>query len=155
SQAIFSDPSSATGTTYQLTFAYSTAWANIQGRGFGGFNSYQQYDARTGTYEQFGFAPGFPGTGPVALDRPSCDQPRSQPIRYTSENITSITLDGTTNNQRYFVYPARVTTQEYQVSWSPSSGSSPGALNKTTSTIYAYDTYGNATGVVTTVSDSD
>jgi RHS repeat-associated protein len=154
-QTTFSDPSSATGATYQKTFTYYTAWMNLQGRGFGGFNYYQQYDSRSGTYEQFGSDLGFPTGGMFAWDQPSFDQAANQPIRYTFANVVSTTLDSTPYNQRYFVYFNHVTTWEYQVSWNSISGSSSGPLIKTTSTSYSYDNYGNPMTVTQTITDKD
>ncbi len=153
-QATYSDPSSSGG-TYQETFTYNTGWMNLQGRGFDGFNYRQSHDSRTGTYEQFGTALGFPASGMFAFDQPSFDQAANQPIRFTFANVAATTLDSATYNQRYFVFLNNITSLEYQVSWNASSGSSPGPLITTTSTDYMYDNWGNALTVARTVTDND
>jgi RHS repeat-associated protein len=154
-QVTYSDPSSASGGTYQQTFNYVNGWMSLQGRGFTGFNYYSRYDSRTGTYERFGIDLSFPGVGRFAFDLPSFDQAANQPMRYTYANTVFTTLDGTADNQRYFVYFNNVTSQDYQVSWNPTSGSSPGPLITTTSTNYTFDNWGNATTVAKTVTDND
>lgn len=154
-QATFSDPSSASAATYQQTFWYYDAWENLQGRGFSGFKQVASHDLRNGLWNTIGYDGAFPADSQFAFDSTGFDQAGNQVVQYTFANDVTNTLDGTANNQRYFNYSNNITTQQYQVSWSPTSGSSAGPLISTTATAYAYDNYDNPTSITTTVTDND
>lgn len=53
-QAVFSDPSSASGATYYQNHYYSGLWLNLQGRGFAPFGAVQTYDSRTSCHYTMG-----------------------------------------------------------------------------------------------------
>jgi RHS repeat-associated protein len=150
----FSDPSNA-GATYYQTYSYADGWVSLQGRGFTAFQRVQRYDSRSALYETLGYDYLFPYIRNPVFDSLTFDQASNQPIRFSyASNEQAITLDGTPNNQRYFVYN-NTATQKYQVSWSPSAGSTPGPVIETDTTNYTYDNYGNALAVTTTVTDKD
>jgi RHS repeat-associated protein len=147
SEAVFSDPSSAPGVTYNQQFYYYGAWTNLQGRGFQGLNLTRTYDSRNGLYEYQYYENFFPYNamkyGDYVLDGSF----------YSSEssgNTTYATLSSVTNQQRYFPYLNPVTTTRYEVG-----GAENSDLITTTSTSYTYDNYGNATTIATTVTDND
>ena len=149
-QVTFSDPSSPTNGTYQQSFWYYDAWMNLQGRGFSGFNQVGRYDSRTALWDTTSYIGAFPASGVFAFDVKSYDQAGNQVVRYTFANVVNPALDSTAYNQRYFVYFNATTDQIYEVG-----GSKNGQLIKTVKTTYAYDNYGNATTIATTVTDKD
>jgi RHS repeat-associated protein len=154
SSASFSDPTKVPApsqlTTYQLSYSYTGAWANVQGRGFGNFISYRVFDSRSKTYETSCWENQFPFTGMPSCEQSSFDASGNSLIRAAFENHALTTLDGTANNQRYFPHYDWVTDQEYQVS-----GNSPGPLIATRKTSYVFDNFGNPTTVTHTVTDND
>jgi RHS repeat-associated protein len=149
-QATFSDPSTTSG-SYHHSYAYFWGWMNLQGRGFSGFDGgMTDTDSRTGvnTYPTYGVA--FPYTG--MLNEVWTSQPNTGSV-FTSKltnTFAEITLDSTSNNQRYFPYVQNSTTLKYELG-----GTENGDLITTTSTNYTYDNYGNATTIATTVTDND
>lgn len=148
----FSDPSNA-GRTYYQSYSYADGWRSLAGRGFSAFQSIQKYDSRNALWETFGYDYYFPYAGNPVADEVTFDQGRTQPIRYSfASNEQALTLDGNANNQRYFVFND-MTTQLYQVSWSPSAGSTAGPLIETDTTNFTYDNYGNATSTSVTHTD--
>jgi RHS repeat-associated protein len=159
-QASFSDPSSATGGTYQQTNFYSGAWMNLQGRGFAGFEAHQVQDSRNNVYETFDYNLAFPYTGMLLLDYTTEDNLSSEYLgevvntlscTILSESATCTPPNGPTS-QRYFTYASNSTT----FSMEPSAvGSWAQRLVMTASTNYTYDDYGNALTVATTVTDNN
>jgi hypothetical protein len=69
-QATFTDPSSASGGTYQQMFWYAGASVNLQGRGFAGFGAQQRYDSRNGVWETWNRDRAFPYTGMLTMTSP-------------------------------------------------------------------------------------
>lgn len=148
-QVSYSDPSSTTNGTYNQTFSYVSAWMNLQGRGFEGFETVYRQDSRNGLWDKFGYDVVFPYTGLLDYDLTSKDQAGAQQVRFSYNNRTSTQLDGTPNNQRTFVYFNNSTTQTNEVG-----GTKDGQLIKTVSTHYTFDTYGNPITVASTVTDN-
>jgi RHS repeat-associated protein len=149
----FSDPSNPPGGTYSQTVDYYGPWMNLQGRGFAGFESQAIVDSRTPTLRDVPYYQlKFPYTGMLishTLWNEIASNQYTQ-VHELSTTITSITLDNTTNNQRYFPYNSNITTQIYELG-----GAENSDLITTASTNYTYDNYGNATTVATTVTDND
>ncbi len=145
--ATFTDPSTTTGTYYQA-FLYTGAWTDLTGRGFSNFLTWQQFDSRNGLWTRLCLSNKFPWTGLHECEELSQDQAQNQLLVLTgTSNETSTTLDATANNQRYFPYIGTTTTLKYELN--------SNSLTSTTVTNYAYDNYGNATNVSTTVTDND
>lgn len=145
--ARFSDPSNLPSGTYTKQYYYYGAWTNLQGRGFSGFNSYSVVDSRTTLFEHPYFQRAFPYTGMLYEDVWSNGAVYP---RISQAAPAAKTLDGTANNQRYFPYFSSVRTNVVEVG-----GSENGVQVSTTLSTYAYDNYGNATTVATTVTDTD
>jgi RHS repeat-associated protein len=150
SQADFTDPSSATGATYNQTFAYFAAWVNLQGRGFEGFGTVRTLDSRNGLYDYKYYERGFPYTGMLYEEILSTGSFFPKQSIGTPLALAGITLDGTPNNQRYFPRFSNVAITRRELN-----GPENGDLIDTTSTNYTYDNYGNATSTATTVTDND
>lgn len=144
-QTTFSDPSNRPNGTYQQTDTYYGAWVNLQGRGFAGFEQVESHDSRSGLWDTLSFDRKFPYTGLLDADNLTQDQARKTEVRYAYNNRTYTVLDGTQNNERYFVYFNNKTVQNYDASGNPL---------KTVSTNFAFDNYGNATQVATTTTDN-
>lgn len=155
SNVVFSDPTNPPSGTYSQSYNYVGAWVNLQGRGFSNFISVDMHDSRNNVWRHDCWENKFPFSGSHACTRLSFDQAGNQLIRYSFGNHALITLDGTANNERYFIYYNTWTDRTYQVSWTAGSGSSAGAIMQTDITNYAYDNYGNATSITTTKTDND
>ena len=153
--AVFSDPASPPSGTYSQSYHYIGSWTNLQGRGFSNFIGVQRLDSRNNVWRQDCYENKFPFSGMRACTRFSLDQAGSQLISYDYGNHALITLDGTANNERYFIYQNQQTALAYQVSWTPGSGSSTGPLVETDTATYQYDNYGNVTSLATTKTDND
>lgn len=145
SKVIYSDPTNPPNGTYSKSYSYIGAWANVQGRGFSNFINVEMQDSRNGVWQLDCYENKFPFSGTHVCTRLSLDQAGNQLIRYRFGNHALITLDGTANNERYFIYQNQWTDQIYQVSWFPSGGSSTGAMLESDATTFVYDNYGNAT----------
>jgi len=145
-EVVFSDPSVPSG-SYTKSFLYAGAWTNLQGRGFQSFLSRATIDSRTSLYEYQYYERAFPYTGMMYEDvwgngsvYPSI----------TESAPAVITLDSTTNNQRYFPYFSSTTHNEVEVG-----GAENGDASRQTITSYVFDNYGNATNITTSVLDQD
>ena len=153
SEAVFSDPSSS-GATYNQTFSYYTAWTNLQGRGFSGFNDLGIIDSRTPTLMYVPvYGQDFPYTG--MLDGYEVLQKGSNGefsvfVEQDSYTLATTTLNSTHNEGRVFPYASNITKQTSEVG-----GAENGDLITTASTNYTIDNYGNATQIATTVTDND
>jgi YD repeat-containing protein len=148
SEVIYSDPSSATGGTYNQTFWYMGAWTNLQGRGWEAFFATQTYDSRTGLYDFQYFERSFPYTGMKFQDIVSNGS--FYPTQTTNTLASLVTLSSTQYQQRYFAYFSNSTTYRKEVN-----GTENGDLITTASTNYTLDNYGNPTSIATTVTDND
>ena len=149
--ATFSDPSSTAGATYYQQFWYAGASMNLEGRGFAGFGAKQRYDSRSGIWETWNYSRGFPNTGMLNFDVAAQDNLNAKPINWRTNNLTYLTLNSATNNERYFPYANTTTINGYEVG---------GAKNADliTSTVINYgtpDVYGNFGTVTSTVTDED
>ena len=151
SQATMKDPSNMPSGTYQHTYNYFWAWMNLQGRGFSGFYSIVDLDSRTGLPAEQYYRRDFPYTGmsmKSQLWQPT--SPSTTPITLSSNTLQMTTLDATANNQRYFPYISSTNNQNYEYL-----GTENGQLISTTVTNYGFDSYGNLTGLSTTITDND
>ena len=145
--AVFSDPSNMPSGTFNQQFWYYGAWTNLQGRGFQAFNMIDTYDSRNGLDHYQYYERSFPYTGMKNQDIVF------NGTFYPSESVGTTaltTLDGTTNNERYFPYFSNWASYQWEVG-----GTENADLITTTSTNFTYDSYGNATNIVKTVYDSD
>jgi RHS repeat-associated protein len=154
SQATFSDPSSSG--TYSQAYSYVGAETNVQGRGFSNFIQVQAQDSRNSLWQTRCYEVAFPYTGLQSCDYLSFDHSQSpaQFVHDWSGTHADITF-GSGNTERYFIYQSPQTLADYQVSWSPTAGNTPGPLIDTRVTTYAYDNFGNATSISTVVTDND
>ena len=149
SEATFSDPSSASGGTYNQTYQYYEAWNNIQGRGFQAFYAIGYLDSRTGLHTFNEYERTFPSTGMVVENYL---QNSSFNLNVTINTLSNplVELSSTPYQQRWFPYFTNGTTTQTEVG-----GTENGDPITTTSTTYAYDNYGSATSIATTVTDND
>ena len=108
-EAIYSDPSSASGGTYNQTFGYYEAWTNVQGRGFQAFYGISSLDSRNGFTSANEYQRTFPGTGMVLE---SYLQSSSLNINFTENTLTTNPLSSTQYQERYFTYLSGSTTSK-------------------------------------------
>jgi RHS repeat-associated protein len=148
-EAVFSDPSSASGATYNLTYWYYGAWSNLEGRGWQSFQTTRAIDSRNGMYTLDYFERYFPYAG--MKYEYTYSNPNTQWSPITQVNTpASLTLSSAEYQERYFPYWSNTTK-----SLREEGGTENGDLTTTTSTNYTYDNYGNATSVATTITDND
>ena len=154
SEATFSDPSSSG--TYSQTYSYVGAETNVQGRGFSNFIQVQAQDSRNSLWHTRCYEVTFPYTGLQSCDYLSFDHSQSptQFVHDWSGTHADITF-GSGSTERYFIYQSPQTLANFQVSWSPSTGSTPGPQIDAHTTTYGYDNFGNATSISTVVTDND
>ena len=146
------------GGTYTLHYDYTGAVMNLQGRGFEGFTtvnvlSDQVHFNDTKTYST--------GTLSGGLVIPTAGMLLGETVITTGgTNVANAlytlaisTLDGTSNNERYFPYVASSTANTYEIQ---PGGSYNGELITTTAMNYGTpDSYGNFSNVEKTVTDED
>jgi RHS repeat-associated protein len=138
------------GGNFTIMNYYSAAVVNLQGRGFQGFQGVRANDSRTGIYDFKYYSTSFPTTGLVSEDD-TLQANDTTDIRTLTNALTDLTLDGTTNNQRYFPYVSSSTAKAYEVG-----GAENGQLITTSLTTYGTpDSYGNFSSVETTLIDND
>jgi RHS repeat-associated protein len=170
SQATFNDPTSTSSGTYYESFAYNGTSTNLQGRGFSNFLGIEQFDSRSGIWDLQGRNGNFPFTGwlnshfqstaqitSVNYSSPNQSPNQSGAMFFASQpNFDAETLDGTTNNQRYFINYSNRITNLYEAG-----GSENGDLIRTISDTYTYDNgattpvAGNLTTLARTTTDND
>jgi RHS repeat-associated protein len=154
-EVVLSDPSSASGGTYNQTFWYYGAWTNLQGRGFEGFNVNRIVDSRTSLSRYQYFERAFPMTGMKYQDLVSngtfypTQTLNALPTQQQQSTLPWL-QSNTAYQQRYFPYFSNSTTSKKEVG-----GTENGDLVTTTSTNYTFDNYGNPTQISTTVTDND
>lgn len=146
----FSDPSNMPSGTYSQTYTYYGAWTNLQGRGFSGFEEVQRYDSRNALWNSSFNDVKFPYIGILDADYVTQDQAITKFVNASWINRTYTLLDGTPNNQRYFPYINGSVVRNSELG-----GALDAQLITSASTSYAFDNYGNATTVSTTVTDND
>jgi RHS repeat-associated protein len=152
-QAVFSDPTSATGGTYYQKYGYAGIWMNAQGRGLTPAGNVQTYDSRNAVAYTLAYQRAFPYTGMLSakLDTGTQWTPWTNAILYYwFTTPASITLDSTPGSERFFPYFSDSTVQNYEL------GQTGTRLVRKSYTTYSqYDNYGNAASIVTTVTDED
>jgi RHS repeat-associated protein len=142
--------SDGVGGTYTLTNAYDGGMANLQGRGFGGFQDIKTTDSRTGITEFKGYYPIFPFTGMTTLDWFS-NSTNLHNIRIVDNVLTELVLNETPADYRVYPFVPSSTVTSYELG-----GPEDGQLISTTATNYGIpDNYGNFGTVTTTVTDND
>jgi RHS repeat-associated protein len=146
-KAVYSDPSSSSGGTYNQTFSYYEAWTNVQGRGFQAFYNISSVDSRTGLTSASEYQRTFPGTG-MLLE--SYLQNSSFNISLTENTLTTNTLSSTPDQERYFTYVSGSTIQQKEVG-----GTENGDLITTITLSVTDDNFGNPTSITKTVQDND
>jgi len=149
SEAVFSDPSSASGATYNLTYWYYGAWTNLEGRGWQSFQTTRAIDSRNGMYTLDYFERYFPYAGMMYEYTYSNPNTQWSPIVQIN-TPASLTLSSAEYQERYFPYWSNTTK-----SLREEGGTENGDLITTASTNYTFDNFGNATSIATTVTDND
>ena len=141
--------SDGTGSTYSDQFWYYGARTNVQGRGSEGFYSVRTLDSRNATYRYAFYQRAFPYTGANMEN----DWFQSNGTTYISSSwsaFATTTLDATANNQRYFPYVSQHNDYAYEF------GGTKNGQNITQAvTSYTFDSYGNATTVAASTTDTD
>ncbi len=138
------------GGTYTRTYSYSGARTNVQGIGFEGFSSIAVADSRSGgSIRKSNFLTAFPLSGMISEDD-LYQSDGTTLIAKSSYTNSALNLKSASGSRSYFPYVSASTAQRYEVG-----GSKNGKLIATTTTSYTYDNFGNATNVVTTVTDND
>ena len=146
-KAVYSDPSSNSGGTYNQTFNYYEAWANVQGRGFQAFYNISSVDSRTGLTSASEYQRTFPGTG-MLLE--SYLQSSSFNLSLTENTLTTNPLSSTEYQERYFTYVSGSTTSQKELG-----GTENGDLITTTTLSVTDDNFGNPTSIMKTTTDND
>ena len=146
-EAVYSDPSSSSGGTYNQTFGYYEAWTNVQGRGFQAFYDITSLDSRNALTTGNEYQRTFPGTGMVLE---SYVQSSSLTNNLTENTLTTNELSSTQYQERYFTYVSGSTTKQYEVG-----GTENGDLITTTTLSVTDDNFGNPTSITKTVQDND
>jgi RHS repeat-associated protein len=139
------------GGTFTQNYSYAGARFNLQGRGFEGFQSRVVTDSRANApvVRTFFKTGPYPLTG--ALDHEDVYQSNgTTPITSTTYTNGVAELDSTAGNKRYFVAPSAISTDTYEVG-----GSKNGSLITSASSTFQYDSYGNPTKTVSSVTDKD
>ena len=144
----FNDPSTASG-TYLQQHTYTSAWMNRQGRGFAGFESHQFSDSRNNVYHTDSYQLAFPYTGMQTAGISTQNGNASLPISSDVRTLTNTVINSTAGSESFFPWVQNDTLTNYDVS-----GPANGQPNRTQSTNYTYDIYGNALTVETTVTDN-
>jgi len=139
------------GGTFTTSYTYSGAVTNLQGYGFQGFTTIRKFDSRTSLYDLKSYSTVIPTTGMLTAE--SITQSAGASVLSASYTLATETLDGTTNNQRYFPYTASSSISKYEVQVG---GPYNGVLISTTANNYGTpDAYGNFASVTSTVTDQD
>ena len=137
------------GGTYTNLFQYYGAHINLQGLGFDGFYAMRTQDSRNGTYRYQYYERDFPKRG-MLFEDDRYQSDAATEIRHLKNTTAYTTLDGTTNNQRYFLNVSSATAQNFEVS-----GVKNGKAVDSAVVNYTYDGSGNAIQIVTTLTDLD
>jgi RHS repeat-associated protein len=148
-QAVFSDPTSASGGTYYQNYYYSGLWLNVQGRGFSPLGDVQKYDSRNGVWDAVGYQRAFPYTGMFGGETRTSNNSSSGLLLSHTVSVADTLTSSTSYQQIYFPYLSGDTVTNYEL------GSSSTRLVSTTSASYSYDNYGNPTSITKTITDND
>ncbi len=141
--------SNGIGGTYTESFAYYGGRLNLEGRGFQGFYARRSHDSRNTVYSYHYFVRDFPQTG-MLFQRDAKQSNDTTLITRVVNTPTTMTLDNTANNQRYFPHISASTVTNYELG-----GTKNGQLISTVATSYTFDTSGNATTIAVTATDND
>ncbi len=150
SETVYSDPTSATGGTYNQQFAYFGAFTNLQGLGWQSFYATRMLDSRSGLgYFQY-FERTFPYTRMV-WETESYNNNGTSPNQTINTLASPVTmLSSTPYQQRYFPYFASAVIYNHEIG-----GTENADLITTTNLTYTYDNYGNLTKLISAVQDND
>jgi RHS repeat-associated protein len=146
------------GTTYTVHYDYTGAVMNLQGRGFQGFTtvnvlSDQVHFNDTKTYSTGTLSGGIVIPTAGMLLGETVITTGGTNVRNAQYTLGTLTLDATSNNERYFPYTASSSANTYEIQ---PGGSYNGRLITTTATNYnTPDIYGNFSDISTTVTDAD
>jgi RHS repeat-associated protein len=146
------------GGTFNSSYTYAGAILNLQGRGFQGFTTVSSTDSRTLFKDSRTYSTGTISAGIVIptnglLLGESVTQSAGTSVSIGTYAPAWLTLDSTTNNQRYFPYTSSSSVNTYEVQVG---GSYNGQLITTTAMSYGTpDAYGNFPSVAKTITDED
>jgi RHS repeat-associated protein len=139
------------GGTFTTSYSYAGAVRNLQGRGFQGFTTVNSTDSRTGVKHSRTFSTVFPNAQMLSAE--SLLQSTGVNISVGSYALTSLILDGSANNERYFPYASSGSVNTYEVQIG---GSYNGHLITTTAVNNGTpDIYGNFSSVEKAITDED
>jgi RHS repeat-associated protein len=139
------------GGTYATSYTYAGAIMNLLGRGFEGFTTISRTDSRTGFKDTRTYSTVFPTAGMLTAE--SVTQGLGTNVSVGTYAATSLTLDSTANNQRYFPYIVSSSVNAYEAQVG---GPYNGQLITTTAMSYGTpDIYGNFSTVQKTITDED
>jgi RHS repeat-associated protein len=133
--------SDGNGGSFTTNYWYYGAVAHLQGRGMAGFWKVRRTDTRNGIIQNKYFEQIFPKTGVLTQQEVFQPDGATTMSRLTASS-TAVTLDNTANNQRYVVYPASTSAQQYGVSTNLTYN---GVLVRSEATTNLFD---NATGTI-------
>ena len=137
------------GGSYIKEYSYEGARANLQGRGFSGFQVQKIVDHRLNLVTRRQFRTDFPYTG-MMVQETVYQADGTTPIHRRTVTPSVKELDNTVANQRYFPYAATIEDKQYEVGVYRY-----GLESITTLQTPTYDDYGNAVNVTSTVTDND
>src|SRR4029077_3889100 len=115
SQAVFSDPSSASGGTYYQNYGYAGLWWNLQGRGFSPFGNVQVYDSRNGVWDTKGYQRAFPYAGMVSAELKTSNNSPSGLLFELTASTADTLISSTSYQQIYFPWISNQTVQNYEL----------------------------------------
>ena len=146
------------GGTFTTSYTYAGAIVNLQGRGFQGFTTVSSTDSRTGFKDTRTYST---GTLSAGIFIPTAGMLLAETVVttggtnvFSAQNaLATLTLDATSNNQRYFPYTASSSANRYEVQvGGPYNGQLIATSTKNSGTP---DIYGNFSNVESTVTDED
>jgi RHS repeat-associated protein len=143
-----SGASDGSAATYARTFSYYGARTDVTGRGFLGFTQIRTTDSRNSIVRDVYMRTAFPFSGMVYQDD-VLQSSSGLTISHSTFGQGLNDLDVSTSNRRVFVFTNTANHTVHEVG-----GSLNGAVVKTTAQTATYDSFGNATNIATTVTDS-
>jgi RHS repeat-associated protein len=146
--SVMATSGAADGSTYEQQFSYAGARKDVTGRGFLGFSHIRIQDRRNSMVRALYMRTAFPFTGMVYRD----DVLRGiggLPVSRATFGHGADELDSSASNRRVSVYMNAASNTVYEVG-----GALNGMAVKTTAQTATFDAFGNATNIVTTVTDS-
>jgi RHS repeat-associated protein len=147
-----SGASDGSASTYSQSYSYFTGRINLIGRGFGGFERIRTTDGRNQLIRDVSRRTYFPYAGMVTEDK--LLQPDGTTAILTTGYELNVThLDSNIVTLRDFPYVDKITNLVQEVDENQVAPSLNGTALKETVIDPTYDSYGNATSVITTVTD--